>query len=82
MVAIIFSKMSSQFEYMHVKNKNFAAFIDTFTSNTFIMVILPDGKYFLGLLLNECQFLANISPTTTLLNIKSARKAFEKLEAR
>uniref|UniRef100_A0A1I7XI26 Ras-related protein Rab-15 n=1 Tax=Heterorhabditis bacteriophora TaxID=37862 RepID=A0A1I7XI26_HETBA len=61
------AKMGSQFEYMHVRNSNFAAFIDTFTPNTFIMVILSDG---------------NVSPAATLMNIKSARKHFEKLEAK
>ncbi|CAJ0591691.1 unnamed protein product [Cylicocyclus nassatus] len=38
------SKMGSQFEYMHVRNSHFAAFIDAFTPNTFIMVVLADGN--------------------------------------
>ncbi|KHJ92992.1 Gtr1/RagA G protein region [Oesophagostomum dentatum] len=61
------SKMGSQFEYMHVRNSHFAAFIDAFTPNTFIMVVLADG---------------NVSPAATLMNIRSARKHFEALEAK
>lgn len=59
------SKMGSQFEFLHVKNSNFAAFMDSFTSNTFVMVVLADS---------------NVSAAATLINIKSASKHFEKLE--
>ncbi|KHJ77103.1 hypothetical protein OESDEN_23277 [Oesophagostomum dentatum] len=52
---------------MHVRNSHFAAFIDAFTPNTFIMVVLADG---------------NVSPAATLMNIRSARKHFEALEAK
>ncbi|PIO75961.1 Gtr1/RagA G protein region [Teladorsagia circumcincta] len=61
------SKMGSQFEYMHVRNSHFAAFIDAFTPNTFIMVVLADG---------------NVSPAATLMNIRSAKKHFEALESK
>jgi len=61
------SKLGSQFECMEVRNKNFAAFIDSFTSNTYIMLVLSDGS---------------VSSATTQLNIRSARKHFEKLEAK
>ncbi|CAD6195258.1 unnamed protein product [Caenorhabditis auriculariae] len=54
-----------ELESMHVKNSSFSAFIDTFTANTFIMVVLRDG---------------NASVAATQLNIKLARPHFEKLE--
>ncbi|VDO48527.1 unnamed protein product [Onchocerca flexuosa] len=37
------SKLGSQFECMCVRNSKFAAFIDSFTCNTFIMVVLSDA---------------------------------------
>uniref|UniRef100_A0A8R1Y438 Ras-related GTP-binding protein A n=1 Tax=Onchocerca volvulus TaxID=6282 RepID=A0A8R1Y438_ONCVO len=61
------SKLGSQFECMCVRNSKFAAFIDSFTCNTFIMVVLSD---------------ATVSSAATLMNIRNARKYFEKLEAR
>ncbi|KHN79496.1 Ras-related GTP-binding protein A [Toxocara canis] len=61
------SKLGSQFECMYVRNSKFAAFIDSFTCNTFIMVVLSDPT---------------VSSATTLMNIRNARKHFEKLEAR
>ena len=36
------SKLASQFLSMEVRNTNFAAFIDVFTSNTYVMVIMSD----------------------------------------
>ena len=62
-----FSRMGSQFESIQVRNSNFAAFIDSFTPNTYIMVILPEG---------------NVSATATSMNIRNARKHFEKLDSR
>jgi Ras-related GTP-binding protein A/B len=47
---------------MEVKNKNFTAFIDKFTSNTYIMTIMSDKS---------------IQPAATLLNIAAARHHFE-----
>uniref|UniRef100_A0A915Q0Q5 Uncharacterized protein n=1 Tax=Setaria digitata TaxID=48799 RepID=A0A915Q0Q5_9BILA len=61
------SKLGSQFECMCVRNSKFAAFIDSFTCNTFIMVVLSD---------------ATVSSAATLMNIRNARKHFDKLEAR
>nr|CDP95533.1 BMA-RAGA-1 [Brugia malayi] len=61
------SKLGSQFECMCVRNSKFAVFIDSFTCNTFIMVF------------NLKNFLASAA---TLMNIRNARKHFEKLEAR
>ncbi|GAB6019769.1 hypothetical protein CHUAL_001318 [Chamberlinius hualienensis] len=59
------SKLAAQFQSMEVRNSNFAAFIDVFTSNTYVMVIISDPT---------------IPSAATLINIKNARKHFEKLE--
>lgn len=50
---------------MEVRNSNFAAFIDMFTSNTYVMVVMSDPA---------------IPSEATLINIRNARKHFEKLE--
>lgn len=50
---------------LKVRNSQFAAFIDTFTSNTYIMVVTSDPK---------------IPSEATLVNIRNARKFFEELE--
>ena len=57
------SKSRAQFQAMEVRNSNFAAFIDEFTSNTYIMVVMSD---------------ASITSATTLLNINCARNHFHK----
>lgn len=59
------SKLASQFTSMEVRNSNFAVFIDLFTPNTYIMVVMSDPT---------------IPSAAVLLNIKNARKHFEKLE--
>ncbi|KAK7090262.1 ras-related GTP-binding protein A isoform X1 [Littorina saxatilis] len=59
------SKMAASFQSMEIRNSSFAAFIDVFTTNTYIMVILSDPS---------------IPSAATLINIKNARKYFEKLE--
>lgn len=41
-VYIYSSKLAAQFQSMEVRNSNFAAFIDMFTSNTYVMVIMSD----------------------------------------
>jgi len=56
-------KAQSQFEGMEVKNSHFTAFIDAFTVNTYIMVIVSDPT---------------VHTAATLLNIKNARRHFEK----
>ncbi|CAD5211925.1 unnamed protein product [Bursaphelenchus okinawaensis] len=61
------SRMGSQFDSIEIRNKNFSAFIDSFTNNTYIMLVLPDG---------------NISTTATMINIRSARKFFDKLDCK
>lgn len=57
------SKSQAQFQGMEVRNSHFTAFIDLFTGNTYIMVIMSN---------------AAIPTTLTQLNIASARKHFEK----
>ncbi|GIX78795.1 ras-related GTP-binding protein A [Caerostris extrusa] len=59
------SKIAAQFQSMQLSNGNFSAYIDVFTPNTYVMVVISDP---------------NITPAITLLNIKNARKHFEKLE--
>uniref|UniRef100_A0A914WDJ6 Ras-related GTP-binding protein A n=1 Tax=Plectus sambesii TaxID=2011161 RepID=A0A914WDJ6_9BILA len=61
------SKLGSQFECMEVRNNNFATFIDSFTANTYIMLVLSDGT---------------VSSAATQMNIRNARKHFDKLEAK
>jgi len=57
------SKTQSQFQGMEVRNSHFTAFIDLFTGNTYMMVIMmkPD-----------------VSTTLTHINIGAARKHFDK----
>jgi len=57
------SKSQAQFQAMEVRNSRFAAFIDVFTSNTYVMVILSDPS---------------IQSAATLINIQNARSHFEK----
>lgn len=39
---LFYSKLAASFQSMEVRNSNFAAFIDVFTSNTYVMVIMSD----------------------------------------
>ena len=41
---LITSKLQAQFKSMEVRNHAFAAFIDTFTPNTYVMVIMTDSS--------------------------------------
>ena len=59
------SKTQSQFQGMEVRNSRFTAYIDTFTGNTYIMVITTGAG-------------SRIPTTLTQLNIAAARKHFEK----
>ena len=38
-----YSKLQAQFQSMEVRNSCFAAFIDIFTPNTYVMVIVSDS---------------------------------------
>ncbi|KAH9419486.1 ras-related GTP-binding protein A-like [Dermatophagoides pteronyssinus] len=60
------TKLAAQFQNMEVRNSQFAAFIESFTANTYVMVILSD---------------ASIPSATTLYNIRNSRKHFEQLES-
>jgi len=57
------SKSQAQFQSMEVRNSHFAAFIDLFTTNTYIMVIMSDPS---------------IQSAAILINIGIARNHFEK----
>merc|ERR1712212_229980 len=59
------SKLAAHFQSMEVRNSNFSAFIDVFTANTYVMVIVSDSQ---------------IPSEAILINIRNARKHFEKLE--
>ena len=59
------SKLAANFQSMEVRNSNFSSFIDVFTANTYVMVILSDS---------------HIPAEAILINIRNARKHFEKLE--
>lgn len=59
------SKTQSQFQGMEVRNSQFSAYIDLFTGNTYIMVIMTGDN-------------GKIPTTLTALNINAARKHFEK----
>lgn len=59
------SKLGAKFQSMEVRNSQFAAFINTFTSNTYIMVIMSDPT---------------MPSEAALINIRNARKYFEELE--
>nr|CAD2165780.1 unnamed protein product [Meloidogyne enterolobii]CAD2169030.1 unnamed protein product [Meloidogyne enterolobii]CAD2195876.1 unnamed protein product [Meloidogyne enterolobii]CAD2196176.1 unnamed protein product [Meloidogyne enterolobii] len=61
------SRMGSQFETIQIRNSTFAAFIDSFTNNTYIMLVLSDG---------------NVSSAAVMMNIRNARRHFEKLDCR
>ena len=56
-------KTQTQLQSMEVRNSNFTAFIDEFTSNTFVMVVMSDPR---------------IKSAATLMNIECARDHFEK----
>lgn len=60
------SKSRSQFQAMEVRNSHFAAFIDEFSSNTYILVVIADST---------------IQSATTLINIAGARNHFQKFVA-
>ncbi|KAM5308262.1 LOW QUALITY PROTEIN: ras-related GTP-binding protein A-like [Glossophaga mutica] len=58
-------KLAAAFQSMEVRNSHFAAFIDAFTSNTCVMVVMADPS---------------IPSAATLINIRNAGRHFEKLE--
>jgi len=82
------SKTQAQFQGMEVRNSNFTAFMDFFTTNTYIMVIMSDQniRKFIAcahlcvrsISLIESEIYIYIEPATTQLNIKAARQVFER----
>ena len=62
------SKSQAQFEKMEVQNSRFTAFIDVFTSNTYLMAILSPST-------------GAVEPAVPLLNIALARQHFEQIVA-
>jgi len=56
-------KAQSQFQGMECRNSRFTAFIDAFTANTYIMVIVSNP---------------HVQTAATLLNIQNARPHFER----
>lgn len=59
-------KAQSQFQGMEVRNSRFSAFIDAFTANTYIMVIVSNPA---------------VHTAATLLNIQNARNHFELMQS-
>ncbi|KAA0199960.1 Gtr1/RagA G protein conserved region [Fasciolopsis buskii] len=59
------AKVGANFTKIELHNQHFSAFIDLFTSKTYIMVICSDPS---------------IASSAILLNIRNARKHFERLE--
>ncbi|KAK6509791.1 GTP-binding protein gtr1 [Arthrobotrys musiformis] len=59
------SKMASNFTAFELRAHKFSAFIDILTPNTYILVVMPANA---------------AESTTTLMNIATCRKHFEKLE--
>ena len=62
-------KAQSQFQGMDVRNSKFTAFIDAFTANTYIMVILSNNAH--------QEWGQGVQKAATLLNIQKARSHFE-----
>lgn len=57
-------KVGAQFQSMEARNGNFSAFIDVFTTNTYVMVIVSDPT---------------VQAATVQMNIAIARKQFERI---
>ena len=67
------AKSQAQFEKMEVQNSRFTAFIDVFTSNTYLMVVLSPQ--------NASGASGLVEPAVPLLNIALARQHFESVVA-
>jgi Ras-related GTP-binding protein A/B len=66
---------------MEVRNSTFACFIELCTPNTYVMVVISDPticKYKNSFKLHIFSFY--LASEVTLMNIRNARKVFEKLE--
>jgi Ras-related GTP-binding protein A/B len=68
---------------MEVRNSTFACFIELCTPNTYVMVVISDPticKYKNSFELHVFSSLFFVASEVTLMNIRNARKVFEKLE--
>ena len=81
------SKLAANFQSMEVRNSNFSSFIDVFTANTYVMVILSDSHIPAEAILINIRWVGGgrrISRNELNLAIgfhsRNARKHFEKLE--
>lgn len=63
------SKLAASFQSMEVRNSNFAAFIDIFTSNTYVMVVMSDPS------------IRKSEPKETLGQKKTLRKTSKKVKS-
>lgn len=70
-------KAQSQFQGMEVRNSKFSAFIDAFTANTYIMVIVSKGNSSKGGSGGAAGG-KNVHTAATLINIRNARRHFER----
>ncbi len=59
------SKIASVFKMMEVRNSRFAAFVDAFTANTYVCVVMSNP---------------DISSKIMEINIGNSRKVFDELE--
>ena len=59
---LIFSKLHAHFQSMEVRNSSFAAFIDIFTANTYVMVIMSDSSI--------CKYMCSLHVPRLLINFK------------
>jgi Ras-related GTP-binding protein A/B len=74
------TKGQAQFQSIELRNKNFTAFIDMFTSNTYVMVVMSDPQIgvFRDPSLDAARADVPAESAATLLNIQTARAHFEK----
>lgn len=82
---LLASKLTAAFQSMEVRNSTFACFIELLTPNTYVMVVISDSsicKYSspASSTRSPMCFLSNLASEVTLMNIRNARKVFEKLE--
>ena len=62
---LIFSKLHAHFQSMEVRNSSFAAFIDVFTANTYVMVIMSDSSI--------CKYMCSLHVPRLLINFKNRK---------
>jgi Ras-related GTP-binding protein A/B len=81
-ILFFFSKLAAAFQSMEVRNSTFACFIELCTPNTYVMVVISDPTICMHDKLFEIKFIFffALASEVTLMNIRNARKVFEKLE--